>query len=45
MNRKQRKAHAALWPALILLTASVSAAALIAKSRTAEAATSVADER
>lgn len=43
MNRNQRQAHALLWPVLILVVAAVSAAALVAKSRTAAAAQSVAD--
>lgn len=33
MNRAQRRAHARLWPALVLLLAAVFAAALAAKAR------------
>ncbi|MBC7767666.1 MAG: hypothetical protein H7124_02660 [Phycisphaerales bacterium] len=38
MNRAQRRAHARLWPILILVLLSVSAAALVAKARIDSAA-------
>lgn len=33
MNRAQRRAHARLWPLLVVLLVAVSAAALFAKAR------------
>ncbi|MBY0567746.1 MAG: hypothetical protein K2P70_10560 [Hyphomonadaceae bacterium] len=33
MNRAQRRAHARLWPLLVLLLVAVFAAALVAKTR------------
>lgn len=38
MNRAQRRAHARLWPLLVLLLVAVFAAALVAKTRVERAA-------
>ncbi len=44
MNRRQRKAHALLWPLLLLVMAAICAGAITAKARLDNAIAAVASD-